>query len=149
MAREGAGADAAGRADHSDPRLLLGRGLDDSYWLQLLGAIEGRDQGFLGDWLDEVVAGAGIDDVTVDGDIVHRSDADDLGAVREGRAERQHGGLRRGGLGHVDDQHRGRRRAAEILDGRSEEHTSELQSLMRISYAVFCLKKKKKKQTNK
>src|SRR3546814_3624753 len=32
---------------------------------------------------------------------------------------------------------------------RSEEHTSELQSLMRISYAVFCLKKKKKKQTTK
>src|SRR3546814_5023444 len=29
-------------------------------------------------------------------------------------------------------------------DGRSEEHTSELQSLMRISYAVFCLKKKKR-----
>src|SRR3546814_3862330 len=29
---------------------------------------------------------------------------------------------------------------------RSEEHTSELQSLMRISYAVFCLKKKKKDQ---
>src|SRR3546814_9226600 len=28
--------------------------------------------------------------------------------------------------------------------GRSEEHTSELQSLMRISYAVFCLKKKKR-----
>src|SRR3546814_3677826 len=31
---------------------------------------------------------------------------------------------------------------------RSEEHTSELQSLMRLSYAVFCLKKKKKKQNN-
>src|SRR3546814_4437078 len=31
--------------------------------------------------------------------------------------------------------------------GRSEEHTSELQSLMRISYAVFCLKKKKKYNT--
>src|SRR3546814_1434613 len=30
---------------------------------------------------------------------------------------------------------------------RSEEHTSELQSLMRISYAVFCLKKKRKKHT--
>src|SRR3546814_15170174 len=30
------------------------------------------------------------------------------------------------------------------IGGRSEEHTSELQSLMRISYAVFCLKKKKK-----
>src|SRR3546814_10020187 len=32
------------------------------------------------------------------------------------------------------------------LRPRSEEHTSELQSLMRISYAVFCLQKKKKKQ---
>src|SRR3546814_6509123 len=36
------------------------------------------------------------------------------------------------------------------LPQRSEEHTSELQSLMRISYAVFCLKKKKiKNKTNK
>src|SRR3546814_5228140 len=33
------------------------------------------------------------------------------------------------------------------LPARSEEHTSELQSLMRISYAVFCLKKKNKKYT--
>src|SRR3546814_3645219 len=32
------------------------------------------------------------------------------------------------------------------VERRSEEHTSELQSLMRISYAVFCLKKKKKKK---
>src|SRR3546814_1513663 len=32
-----------------------------------------------------------------------------------------------------------------IGENRSEEHTSELQSLMRISYAVFCLKKKQKK----
>src|SRR3546814_7307850 len=32
---------------------------------------------------------------------------------------------------------------ATVSEGRSEEHTSELQSLMRISYAVFCLKKKK------
>src|SRR3546814_6387864 len=32
---------------------------------------------------------------------------------------------------------------------RSEEHTSELQSLMRISYAVFCLTKKTKQQENK
>src|SRR3546814_2725702 len=31
--------------------------------------------------------------------------------------------------------------------GRSEEHTSELQSLMRTSYAVFCLKKKKQQKT--
>src|SRR3546814_3360828 len=34
------------------------------------------------------------------------------------------------------------------LTDRSEEHTSELQSLMRISYAVFCLKKKKKTKVN-
>src|SRR3546814_3646609 len=34
--------------------------------------------------------------------------------------------------------------AARQREGRSEEHTSELQSLMRISYAVFCLKTKKK-----
>src|SRR3546814_6747914 len=33
--------------------------------------------------------------------------------------------------------------AAPVFKARSEEHTSELQSLMRISYAVFCLKKKK------
>src|SRR3546814_4358349 len=40
----------------------------------------------------------------------------------------------------------GTRRALGIFLGeRSEEHTSELQSLMRISYAVFCLKKKKYK----
>src|SRR3546814_8725869 len=37
------------------------------------------------------------------------------------------------------------RSLAVIAKVRSEEHTSELQSLMRISYAVFCLKKKKKK----
>src|SRR3546814_7587837 len=36
---------------------------------------------------------------------------------------------------------------APIVEVRSEEHTSELQSLMRISYAVFCLKKKKNTST--
>src|SRR3546814_6802210 len=36
---------------------------------------------------------------------------------------------------------------APVIGIRSEEHTSELQSLMRISYAVFCLTKKKQKQT--
>src|SRR3546814_3579421 len=36
------------------------------------------------------------------------------------------------------------RGCAKYTDRRSEEHTSELQSLMRISYAVFCLKKKNK-----
>src|SRR3546814_4714731 len=46
-------------------------------------------------------------------------------------------------LGRVDEAAAAR---AELLAAyRSEEHTSELQSLMRISYAVFCLKKKQKK----
>src|SRR3546814_3944390 len=39
--------------------------------------------------------------------------------------------------------------AVQLQKGRSEEHTSELQSLMRISYAVFCLKKKKNKTQEK
>src|SRR3546814_5818453 len=60
-------------------------------------------------------------------------------------------------LQHLDDRtlatapvHAGHRRQHAVavqhlahLGGRSEEHTSELQSLMRISYAVFCLKKHK------
>src|SRR3546814_7369436 len=37
-------------------------------------------------------------------------------------------------------------RPDDLLELRSEEHTSELQSLMRISYAVFCLKKKNKQR---
>src|SRR3546814_8113856 len=46
----------------------------------------------------------------------------------------------------IGEEERFRKPLAEIADGyeRSEEHTSELQSLMRISYAVFCLKKKTK-----
>src|SRR3546814_5443719 len=43
----------------------------------------------------------------------------------------------------------GSRMTAAAKTGRSEEHTSELQSLMRISYAVFCLKKKKQEYKNK
>src|SRR3546814_5444393 len=50
-----------------------------------------------------------------------------------------------GGGDHLADPGRARRRGAgaRAVRARSEEHTSELQSLMRISYAVFCLKKKK------
>src|SRR3546814_160676 len=49
-------------------------------------------------------------------------------------------------LGHVHVGDRLRVRPGEKVPVRSEEHTSELQSLMRISYAVFCLKKKKHQQ---
>src|SRR3546814_7254543 len=65
------------------------------------------------------------------------TDADGLrGLARDGRQ------LALGEVAHL-----ARRRSEQVGDvaahvGRSEEHTSELQSLMRISYAVFCLKKK-------
>src|SRR3546814_2166585 len=42
----------------------------------------------------------------------------------------------------LHDAHQPTERRMRFVRGRSEEHTSELQSLMRISYAVFCLKKK-------
>src|SRR3546814_2273663 len=51
----------------------------------------------------------------------------------------------RGGVG-ASPESRGVR-SDSAVPPRSEEHTSELQSLMRISYAVFCLKKKKTTQT--
>src|SRR3546814_8028660 len=59
--------------------------------------------------------------------------------------------MRRLGLAEAADVvllafHRHQRRAADL---RSEEHTSELQSLMRISYDVFCLKKKKNTKNKK
>src|SRR3546814_5413632 len=67
---------------------------------------------------------------------------DDLGRVEEKRALRiaqeSVGSTERIFLGHPGDRKR-----------RSEEHTSELQSLMRTSYADFCLKKKNKTQTPK
>src|SRR3546814_3602612 len=44
----------------------------------------------------------------------------------------------------VDKMQLGQAFVSDVLGERSEEHTSELQSLMRSSYAVFCLKKKKK-----
>src|SRR3546814_20718258 len=59
------------------------------------------------------------------------------GIRRQGAVHHRPGGVRPGS-GH-SAHHR-----EEQGDRRSEEHTSELQSLMRISYAVFCLKKKKK-----
>src|SRR3546814_19583037 len=86
--------------------------------------------------------------------------ADDVAVTRVAQRDRR--AVRLGGLDHRQcpavGRHReiailvrgGKRRAGdrhEKQSERSEEHTSELQSLMRISYAVFCLKKKKKKST--
>src|SRR3546814_10488697 len=69
-----------------------------------------------------------------------------LGGDPAGGAQRAPGpGLeyRRGGEADLDRQRGGAAGAAVLGRHRSEEHTSELQSLMRSSYAVFCLKKKK------
>src|SRR3546814_4815200 len=60
----------------------------------------------------------------------------DQAAWRAPLAEPAPAGLRGGGRG-----------LHSLCDARSEEHTSELQSLMRISYAVFCLKKKQRNLT--
>src|SRR3546814_10765538 len=81
--------------------------------------------------------GADLDDVGAPFDLVaHR-----LAALIGPRADALARGERRDALG-------GKRRPVATAAGcgnriRSEEHTSELQSLMRISYAVFCLQKKK------
>src|SRR3546814_4784151 len=77
--------------------------------------------------------GAGIE---MNRDVAESLGDDGGAAVHHGDEERQ--------------RHAARRRCVAALgkdiegDRRSEEHTSELQSLMRISYAVFCLKKKNK-----
>src|SRR3546814_10355232 len=55
--------------------------------------------------------------------------------------------VERGCARHADPRDRSERTSRGRRGVRSEEHTSELQSLMRISYAVFCLKKKKKTET--
>src|SRR3546814_6359878 len=80
-------------------------------------------------------------------------------AVRERGAEALHHHLGQA----LPEQHRAQRGAEQehqqfgreiaeqetaLAERRSEEHTSELQSLMRISYAVFCLKKKKQETTD-
>src|SRR3546814_4962307 len=72
-----------------------------------------------------------------------RADAAGDGARRDGA--RRDRGQAACDLGRRRD-HRASARLSRHAGWRSEEHTSELQSLMRISYAVFCLKKKNKKE---
>src|SRR3546814_1298910 len=69
--------------------------------------------------------------------------------ARYARAHDQHVEMRRRGIGLGGDRVHLVHDMALLPDShpRSEEHTSELQSLMRISYAVFCLKKKPINQT--
>src|SRR3546814_7197583 len=67
---------------------------------------------------------------------VHREHGRERGFGAEALARGVDRAQRRGGVDHHADL------VAALQPGRSEEHTSELQSLMRISYAVLCLKKK-------
>src|SRR3546814_7292647 len=64
----------------------------------------------------------------------------DIGFGQRGHANRAECCYRMGGAGHLGEAAPASMSLFPLL--RSEEHTSELQSLMRISYAVFCLKKK-------
>src|SRR3546814_8185607 len=104
----------------------------------------------ISDWSSDVCS-SDLPDVPVAGDVdglpagraaACRGD----GAVPGHRPHRGAGGVGAGGVrrgGGAVRHHDGDRLRAEASRRRSEEHTSELQSLMRISYAVFCLKKNK------
>src|SRR3546814_9944765 len=87
---------------------------------------------------------------TVVGDAAQRRDGHL--EIARGRVDVLENGYRRGGDRPDAAEHLGRLRDPEaarpVASGRSEEHTSELQSLMRISYAVFCLKKKNHLKNN-
>src|SRR3546814_8250931 len=85
-------------------------------------------------WGLDAVHGSAISG-SIDGSIPEKSAA----------VSRRHAGrlLRRSFRRNREAQHGNVRGRDECIQRRSEEHTSELQSLMRIPYAVFCLKKKK------
>src|SRR3546814_5153664 len=80
-------------------------------------------------------------------EVPHGSERDCRRRVADAVGHRRHG-LRQGAADPEAGRAREAERAGELgvtgstSFGRSEEHTSELQSLMRISYSVFCLKKK-------
>src|SRR3546814_9932123 len=124
------------------------------------GAVERRGQILLGHVEPHRELADGIERAACDGALRHRQvDAQRLEPLRQLDEVRQFAiGTRQIGLRHLmfDGAHADDAFAACGAGGhaeypsmsdwrelRSEEHTSELQSLMRISYAVFCLKKKK------
>src|SRR3546814_6179297 len=74
-------------------------------------------------------------------DVGHPDDQRPIGLLRAA-VRKALGEIGRGARGARDQQRAGRVLVEPVDEFRSEEHTSELQSLMRLSYAVFCLKKK-------
>src|SRR3546814_9693940 len=94
------------------------------------------------DWAAVGVGSSVQRDAAADGDLRYH----DAGAVDAQTGKNPISGIEKFGKRIVAEH--ARLVEAVGLIGRSEEHTSELQSLMRISYAVFCLNKKKKKTEN-
>src|SRR3546814_8387001 len=90
------------------------------------------------DWFGEEIVGAGAEALHAVLGVAERGDHDhrDIGGIRVGLQPAADLETVHARHPHVEQ------------DGRSEEHTSELQSLMRNSYAVFCLKKKIHKNKN-
>src|SRR3546814_2428833 len=117
----------------------------------------------ISDWSSDVCS-SDLDHSAQPGGHCEGDDGEQPEAPGSSRLGRGHAGQWRGGraglssLRHAskpepDDRRGGARDSGERqisrAPTRSEEHTSELQSLMRISYAVFCLKKKKKNNKTK
>src|SRR3546814_5247500 len=83
-------------------------------------------------------------------DPIELRDHQSIGPIEVSAIEMPHGPIKASGLIFSDGAHRiayATDFSKFTVEMRSEEHTSELQSLMRISYAVFCLKKKKNTNT--
>src|SRR3546814_9475314 len=99
-----------------------------------LGVLEGRTAGFRAQRLRRFAARRDTIHLGLDGGGVAR-------VATKGRGD-DHRALRHLAMA-IGVAEVGKRQRAAFARARSEEHTSELQSLMRISYAVFCLKKKK------
>src|SRR3546814_5945545 len=86
----------------------------------------------------------------IEGEVLHRDSLGNVQMIRPGQVNLMTAGR---GIAHTEESADGETALhavqlwialpGDASDCRSEEHTSELQSLMRISYAVFCLKKKK------
>src|SRR3546814_8648236 len=126
-------ADAGIMHDNVDPGftgLFTGRGGDGD------GAVAG-ELGCIGKQVDDSLAQLGDVGIDLHGAGCMLDDAAIAILVELATAD---------GQGIVDDVRQADPLQENVHLARSEEHTSELQSLMRISYAVFCLKKKQKKQ---